>query len=107
MGKVFSTDLEVHMEGLDEPLIVRADQRDYAAWEAYADGALAESLTTRLRFLAWNAAKRQGKVSIDFQTFNEKLCIQALIPQEDEPEPEGDEEDKQGLDPGRRTASGS
>lgn len=104
MAKVFSTDLEVFLEGRDELLTVTADQRDYAAWEAHPDAG-EDNTTTRMRFLAWSAGKRKGQISATWREFNDRLCIQALVADLDEPEDE-ESEDEQGLDPGRRTASG-
>lgn len=102
MGKLKGTELEVFMEGLEEPFLVRADQRDFAAWEARPE-ADTTGATVMLRFLAWNAGKRQGKVSVDWPTFNERLCIQALAPGD---RLEEESEDEQGLDPGPKVAGG-
>lgn len=91
------------MEGLDEPLMVTADQRDMAALEAF-DEISDEQYTLRQRYLAWHAAKRTNVVSVAWKEFNERLCIQASTPGlEEENKEEG--EDEQGLDPGRKTAS--
>lgn len=101
MGKIFSIRLAMTMEGLDSPLMVVADQRDFAAWEGY-EGWADHADTVRLRYLAWHAAKRSGKVSVGWETFNDQLCIQVEAPDiEAEPESEGE----QGLDPGRKMPS--
>jgi hypothetical protein len=102
MAKIFSTQLEIYMEGLDEPLTVTADQRDYAALEGF-DQIGDEQYTLRQRYLAWHAAKRTNVVSVAWKEFNERLCIQASTPDAGE-EPE-ESEDEQGLDPGQKTAS--
>ncbi len=110
MGKIFSAEIEVIMEGLDEPLLVTVDQRDYAALETRTEIG-EEQYTTRQRFLAWSAGKRQGKISVTWQVFNEKLCIQAITREAEKPETaralDSEQEDEQGLDPGQSTLSGS
>jgi hypothetical protein len=103
MGKIFTTELELFMEGLDQPLIVNADQRDYAAWEAF-DGNNGGRVTMQ-RFLGWNAAKRSGAVSVSWPEFG-RLCIQVYSPGEEEEELEGPE-GEQGLDPGLKDRSGA
>lgn len=102
MGKIATTEIETWMEGLTEPLLITADQRDYAAVEA--QDIPEESYATRLRWIAWHAGKRQGKVTVDWKTFNGSLCIQCTIPRAEDDEQE-ESEDGQSLDPGRTEAS--
>lgn len=105
---VRGTPLHVWMEGLDEPLVVQVDQRDYAAWAAYrhTEGDL-DSMIIMVRYLAWNAGKRQGKLSVAWKEFNDRLCIEALDPSTLSSEEEEEKEGEQGLDPGRKTAGAS
>jgi hypothetical protein len=62
-------DLEIWIEDQDEPILVRADQRDMAAFELeYKIGtsrAIDEMPMIFFRFLAWHAARRTGKIPTD------------------------------------------
>jgi len=59
-------DLEIWVDGADEPIQVRADQRDMAAFEVeYKVGTstgIEEMQMTFFRFLGWHAARRTGKI---------------------------------------------
>lgn len=100
MSKPKGAFMEVFLDGQEEPLLVRIDQRDYAAWEAHPDHG-EDRYTLMLRFLAWNGGKRSGQISADWKTFNTKLCIQALLQEAGETEETDDQEGEQRLDPGR------
>lgn len=62
-------DLEVWIEGEDEPIKVRADQRDMAAFELeYKVGtstAIENMSMVFFRYLGWHAARRTGKIPAD------------------------------------------
>lgn len=62
-------DLEIWVEGEDEPIKVRADQRDMAAFEVeYKMGtsnAIENMQMVFFRFLGWHAARRTGKIPRD------------------------------------------
>lgn len=64
-----TTQLKIWIEDQDEPLLVRADQRDMAAFELeYKMGtskAIDEMSMTFFRFLGWHAARRTGKIPKD------------------------------------------
>lgn len=100
MSGANSAVMEVFMEGLDEPLLVKIDQRDYAAWEAHPDHG-EDRYTLMLRFLAWSAGKRSGQIQVDWKTFNTRLCIQAMLQQMPKKEETDGQEGEQRLDPGR------
>jgi len=61
-----TTDLEIWIDDQDEPILVRADQRDMAAFEVeYRIGttkAIDEMSMTFFRYLGWHAARRTGKI---------------------------------------------
>lgn len=61
-----TTGLEIWIEDQDEPIRVRADQRDMAAFEVeYKMGTSAgiEQMQMRFfRFLGWHAARRKGLI---------------------------------------------
>lgn len=69
------------------------DQRDFAKWEVQEEG----GDVTRMRFLAWSAMTRQQLTTSTFKAFNETECVSV-----DVPEDAAEQEDEQGLDPGRR-----
>jgi hypothetical protein len=62
-------DLEIWVEGEDEPIKVRADQRDMAAFELeYKIGtstAIESMQIVFFRYLGWHAARRTGQISKD------------------------------------------
>ena len=80
-----------------ETFVVAADQRDLAALEA-AD--IPEGMFTRIRYLAWRAAKRAGRYAGTWEAWNTTDCVHAGDV------PDGDEgEGEQRLDPGRKAPS--
>lgn len=62
-------DLEIWVEGQAEPIQVRADQRDMAAFELeYKMGtsnALENAQMVFFRYIGWHAARRTGKILQD------------------------------------------
>lgn len=62
-------DLEIWVDGEEEPIRVRADQRDMAAFELeYKVGtstAIDDMQMVFFRFLGWHAARRTGKIPPD------------------------------------------
>lgn len=79
-------DLEVWVDNQDEPLLVRADQRDMAAFEReYKVGTsqAMESMTmTFFRYVGWAACRRLGKTEDRFDYW-EKSVI-SVEPPDDE-----------------------
>ncbi len=94
--KIYEAVLDFVLDGREEALTVKSDQRDFAAWEAQPEAENERAwVHTRFRFLAWSAARRAGLIdkSIDWPKFNEELCIQVTSRDMDEPEdPEGEQE---------------
>jgi hypothetical protein len=97
--------MTVVLEG-EEPRSVTVDQRDIAAWERQPFGcsfsvARDRALVNFLRFLAWNAMRRQGLIdkTMGWATFDDK-CIEATdlqtpeeageLPDPTKPDPSGD-----------------
>jgi hypothetical protein len=80
---------------------VHTDGRDWAAMEAkqFPPGAL----VTATRFLAYNAAKREGLVRMSWEQFNLTKCV--LVDTIDQGDGDEDGEDEKGLDPGRPTTN--
>jgi hypothetical protein len=80
-------DLEIWVENQDEPLLVRADQRDMAAFEReYKLGTsqAMESMTmTFFRYVGWAACKRLGKADKPFDQWD-KLIISVEPPDEED-----------------------
>lgn len=80
-----------------QEITAAADQRDYAALEAQElPGAI-----TGLRFLAWSAAHRAGAYAGTFETFNTVDCVEVEDVTDYGPDPDGEGEGEQRLDPGR------
>jgi hypothetical protein len=61
-------DLEIWIDNQEEPTVVRADQRDMAAFELeYKIGtsrALDEMQMVFFRYLGWHAMRRTGKIDV-------------------------------------------
>jgi hypothetical protein len=81
---------------------VHTDGRDWAAMEAkqFPPG----SLVTAVRFLAYNAAKREGLVRMSWEQFNLTKCVLVDLIGQDDTDDE-DSEGEKGLDPGRPTTN--
>lgn len=79
-----------------ETLEVTTDGRDWAAMEARQFPP--NALLTIVRFLAWNALKREGKTRRSWEQFNLIDCtnIEDITPEDSD----ADGEDEQRLDPG-------
>lgn len=93
----------VTLDGKDDPIEVATDQRDFANYEGVmGDGEINTRHPLTHRHWAWTAMKRGGLIekSVTWEKFNTELCIQVM----QKPEPELNEEDEQGLDPGRSAA---
>ena len=86
-------DLEVWFEDQDEPMLIRADQRDMAAFELeYRVGtqrAVDEMTMVYFRFLGWHAARRLGKLAPGLSRDDWLKTVVSV-------EPLGDEEPDQG-----------
>jgi hypothetical protein len=84
-----------------------ADQRDIARWEVQDEAQLERPpAITRLRFLAYSALVRQQQFSGSWSDFQEQaLEVGAYMPERAESKAE--QEDEQGLDPGRMGVSAS
>ncbi len=96
-SKLMTNRLEVVMDDGTE-YAVNADQRDFAGWEAAeVDG----GNHTMIRWWAWNAMKRNGQYSHDFNRFNAKDCAQVASV----PEKKADAEEGEGLDPTKKGSS--
>lgn len=93
------TPFTVEMDNGEE-FTVQVDQRDWAALEAQDIPESAAHMRTR--YLAYSAARRAGRVSIDWVRFNERDCVEAAVQ-----ETEDDSEGEQGLDPGNLPTSGT
>jgi hypothetical protein len=95
MAKLEPTKIEVWTDGRDTELVVLADQRDFAAWEAAAENdPERQQPSTMTRWIAWNAARRAGQITSSFAKFNSTECISAIVMSEPE-----DQEDEEGDDP--------
>lgn len=94
----------VHFADRATPDEVHTDGRDWAAMEARAfpPGAL----LTAVRFMAFNAMKREHGYRRSWEQFNGQDCvhIEDITPDRGD---DGDGEDEQGLDPGPRTTNES
>ena len=81
-------DLDIWFEDKDEPLQVRADQRDMAAFELeYKIGtskAIDEMPMTFFRYLGWHAARRLGKIPTDAKREAWLEAVVAIEPPDDE-----------------------
>lgn len=82
-------------DGTQHEVVV--DQRDFAAAEAKELFSDTRMPATRTRFMAWNAARREGVYKGTWEKFNTADCQEA-----DAADPEGDDD---GLDPGRPAPS--
>jgi hypothetical protein len=82
---------------------VRTDQRDWAAMEAreFPRGAI----VTAVRYIAYNAMRREGLTRRSWEQFNTTDCVglEDVTPATDDT----DSEDEQGLDPGPSTPNGA
>jgi hypothetical protein len=82
-------DLEVWVEGSDEPQLVTVDQRDMAAFERFfkvgTSKAMEDMTMTFFRFTGWLALRRTGQTNIGFDDW-EKNVISVEPP--DDPDPE-------------------
>lgn len=84
--------LHVEMEDGTE-FDVTADQRDSAKWEVQPFGCslgdVRSKLFTYQRFIAWSAAKRQGKTALTWDKFDEQsVAVDPVV----DAEPEADAE---------------
>lgn len=84
-------DLEIWIDGNDEPVLVRADQRDIAAFEVEHKTGLKEATKTMpitfFRYLGWHAMRRVGKIDPG-KSRQEWLDTVSSVEPEDEPEEE-------------------
>lgn len=99
--------MKVELEG-ENPQVVVVDQRDIAAWERQPFGcsflvAREKALVNFLRFLSWNAMRRQKMIepTMGWATFDDR-CIEASddtpedeagaeeLPDPTKPDPSGD-----------------
>jgi hypothetical protein len=96
MGALFS-DLVIIFDD-EREMIVTYDQRDIARMEALDP----KGTTTRVRALAWSAAKRAKKYRGTWEQFNEMDCVEV----HDAPGAEASDDDDS-LDPGRPDTSGA
>ena len=86
-------DLEIWIEGSDEAILVRADQRDMAAFENEYLLGTQEAIEKRpmvlFRYLGWSALRRQGKAPTskpERETWLEKvISVEPLDGQELDP----------------------
>jgi hypothetical protein len=76
-------------------LEVVADQRDFARWETMPNQ---DSTFIKLRFMAWSSAYRAQLYKGSFAEWNEQDCVEVVAAA-------GDDEEVDGLDPGRPAAS--
>ena len=87
-------DLEVWLEGADEPVLVVADQRDMAAFELqYKVGTnvAMDSMTMRFfRYVAWAALRRTNQTEERFDRWD-KAVISAGPPEDEDGDGEGGE----------------
>lgn len=93
------TELDVLLEHHSVPVRAVTDQRDLAKWEVqpFRDESAPH---LRARFLAWSALVRQQLYSGTFEQFNTADCVEVVNIDTD------DQEDEQGLDPGRTATPG-
>jgi hypothetical protein len=102
VSKVAATifDLLVWEEGKDEPIDVRADQRDMAAFEVEFKMGMARAMEEMqvnfFRFIAWHALRRTGRL----EKGTKRLDWDAKVI-EVEPKPDAEET----VDPGSPAAS--
>lgn len=97
MAATMIFDLEVWVDGSDEPILVRADQRDLAAFELeYRQGTeygFKNMTMVFMRYIAWAALKRLGKTEDSFDYWTETVVS---VEEQDE---EQDDEDDVAADP--------
>jgi hypothetical protein len=97
MGALFS-DLVIIFDD-EREITVTYDQRDIARMEALEPP---RGTTTRVRALAWSAARRAKKYSGTWEQFNQTDCVEV----HDAPGAEASDDDDS-LDPGRPDTSGA
>ncbi len=93
--------LQVELDS-GETYIVVADQRDLAAVEARDD--VADTSFTRIRYMAWNAARRAKRYTGTWEKWNSTDCAE-VDPADDEVEGTAAEDGEPGLDPGKKDQS--
>ena len=80
-------DLEIWVEGKDEPLLVRADQRDMAAFEREYKTGTSQAMETMpmsfFRYIGFCACRRTGKTDDQFDHWD-KSVISVEPPDEKE-----------------------
>jgi len=89
MGAPTVMDLEVWKEGAEEPELVRADQRDMAAFERkYSMGtavAVERATMQFQRYIGWAALRRLGRTELAFEAWD-KDVVSVEEPDEEAPQ---------------------
>lgn len=83
------TEYDVYMDDGTE-LLVRPDQRDYAAWEVQ-EFAVVGRWQLQARFIAWSALRRRGDYKQPFDRFNNVDCVEVAVHGDDEADGEGEQ----------------
>lgn len=96
----------IYLDNGDD-LAVHTDGRDWAAMEAKQFGPGA--ILTSVRFMAYNAAKREHGYKRSWEQFNGIDCVHIddITPDTDGDEDDQDQEGEKGLDPGPTTSNAS
>lgn len=88
-----------------EPFTVSVDQRDISAWEKHPDHGL-DRLQTAVRFMAFNAARRQGLTALTEKAWDGQVVEVSTADDEDQAAEDGTVDPTQaGSTRGRRTSS--
>ena len=86
MGGGMKIDLEIWVEGSEEPQLVTADQRDMAAFERFhkvgTSKAMDEMTMVFLRYIGWCALRRTNKTQVGYDDW-EKTIV-SVEPPDDE-----------------------
>jgi hypothetical protein len=89
MGVPTVVDLEIWKDGAEEPELVRADQRDMAAFERkFSIGtarALGEATMIFQRYIGWCALRRLGRTDLPFEAWEENV-VSVEEPDEEAPQ---------------------
>jgi len=84
-------DLEIWVEGQDEPQTIRADQRDFAAFERFFKVGTSNGMNNMtmifFRYVGWCALRRTGQTNIGFDDWEKNIVSVEPPDQEDEEVP--------------------
>lgn len=93
MAATMIFDLEVWTEGSDEPQLVRADQRDLAAFELKhkvgSRKAMDIMIMVFFRYIGWAALRRTGQIDsgLSYDEWDKTIVSVEEVEEEDQPDP--------------------